>query len=813
MTTRRRIAVSIAALFLALVLVLVLVPVFFRAPIEARAKRAASESVDATIDWRKLDLSLIRTFPNLSLQLRDLTVVGKGRFAHDTLVAIPQFRFVFDIGSVLRHWRGHGPLVVREIAVEKPRTRLIMTKDGQANWSIFKKSENRKPSDLQINLQRLAIDDGMTWLRFADVPYLNGVRTNFHAQLEVNSATNTYTLRQNELQLNDLVLRAEGKVTSGDKVDVDLRLSAPRTDFKEILSLVPAIYAHDFAKLRTSGTMTASAAVRGAFAGNSLPAFLVKAAVQNGSFQYTDLPLPARDINLSMTVANPGGDVDNTVVNVSRFHFVLGSDAMDGSLSLRTPKSDPDVALQLAGRIDLANVPRTIKLDSVKQLSGVVDANARVRAKRSDIDARNYDRIGAAGDIAIRGMAVNAAAMRQPLRIDDALLHLTPQRAELTSFRGVVGSSDLTMNGSLDNLIGFVLRKEVLRGTVTASSHRFNLDEWRSDDELKAIEVPGNLDFDFTANADTVKYGLLTLLNARGKVRIKDRRATLDDFSMQTLGGGMKVTGYYETIDTIHPGFDVALDFNEVNIPDAFRELKTVQLFAPVAKYAQGAFSAHMRVNGALGKDMMPVYPNLSALGSLVTNGLVLKDFPPLNKIADATRLQLLRNPGFIDVKSSFSMQNGRLSVKPFDVRTGSLTMNVVGSNGIDQTIDYAVRLNMPNANLGTVKLGGTITNPTVKLDLADAFLEQAQKQALMIRAEADSLAEKLRREAYLQADSLEARATGLKRIAAKLAADKIRKEADKKAEDVKREAASRADALLLSARNRAGGAEPRSQH
>src|SRR5262245_65111902 len=58
--------------------------------IEARAKTAISSNLDARIDWRKLRLGLLRSFPNLSVQLQDLAVVGVNDFANDTLIAVPR---------------------------------------------------------------------------------------------------------------------------------------------------------------------------------------------------------------------------------------------------------------------------------------------------------------------------------------------------------------------------------------------------------------------------------------------------------------------------------------------------------------------------------------------------------------------------------------------------------------------------------------------------------------------------------------------------------------------------------------------------
>jgi hypothetical protein len=282
-----------------------------------------------------------------------------------------------------------------------------------------------------------------------------------------------------------------------------------------------------------------------------------------------------------------------------------------------------------------------------------------------------------------------------------------------------------------------------------------------------------------------------------------------------------------------------------------------------------------MKLNGQLGANMLPVLTNLTGLGSLLTSSLVLRDFPPFEKLSDALKIKELRDPGFVDLKSSFAIDKGRLHVKPFDVKAGPINLTVAGSNGIDQSLDYDLALRIPRAIMGTeanqavtniinksqkagfnlgsvenitlgVKLGGTITNPSVTTNfrgtagdagaaVAQALREEATKKqqevvervdsaaeeakrkllaeadekAAALRAEAAALADKLRKEGNQRADSLEARGSGLTRLATKAAADKLRKETDSKANAIVNEAETRAQALLAEAKKKADLVKP----
>jgi hypothetical protein len=912
MPASRRFWRWIAGTLVLLVAVAAALPFLLRGPIEARVKRELAARLTARVEWRRVDLGLLRTFPNLSLGLDGLTVVGTGAFVSDTLLAVPRFHLVLDAPSVFRCLMRGAPVLVRSVELERPAAKLLVLPDGTANWDILIQADSARQAPgrgLDLRVQRFAITGGAivldnrqsglaatlrglrhtlrgdfrqqqftietravvdsASLRFAGVPYLSGVRLELDTEIAADLAAKQFTIRRNSIQFNELQLAGRGQVeVSGGNLVVDLAFDAPAAEFRDVLSLVPAMYAGSFQSLQASGTVAVNGWVRGSWGPDSFPSLAVRARVENGGFRYPDLPLPARDIHFDLAIANPGGHVDSTVVRLDRFHLVLGSDAVDGSFVMRNPVSDPEIGFRLNGRIDLANVGRTVKLERVQELSGVVVANASMRARLSDVEGRRYERVTAAGTVEVSGLAVAGANLRQPLHIERAVLRLTPRTAELRELRGRVGSSDLQLAGSLDNLLGFALRDQPLRGQANLRSAHFDLNEWRSDDELKSVMVPASLDLALEAAADTVVFGELTLRNARGTVRVKDGRASLDDFSLDLLGGALLASGWYDTSNPARPAFDVDLGLTGLDIPSAFSGLRTVQAFAPVARYAQGRVSAQLGLTGALGADMLPLFGALSGDGELTTSGLVLRAFPALDRLAELLKLPLLQDPGFVDLRSSIEIRDGRLFVKPFDVRTGPLAMTVSGSHGIDQSLDYDIALHLPRALLGGeanravsnivarsaragfdiqaadvitlgVGLQGTITSPRLTTSFRDAasgaagtveqaLREEAERRVDTVRARLDTAAANARRRAAEEAarimSAAEEQAAAV-RAAAKSLAERARAAAYERADSlearatgavarvaakaaadrIRREADARAAAAVREADTRAG--------
>ncbi len=870
-----RIGLIVAGSVLVLILVLLaLLPALFGDRIAGRVKAELNRSLAARVDWRDQGLGLVRNFPNLTLRLDDLTVVGVDRFEGDTLAAIRRLDVVLDLGSAIRSaLGGAGPVVVRAVELDRPRLSLVKLEDGTANWNITRDTATGRDTGaarpLAVSLRRFAIASGTVafdnraaklraslggldqslsgdfgseqltietrahadevTLEFAGIPYLNSVRLDLRADVAADLARKAFTLRESELRLNELVLALSGTAAaSGERLSLDLSFGAPTTEFKHILSLVPAVYARDFESLQAAGTLAVSGRVRGDYGEDAFPSFDLRTTVDNGSFRYPDLPLPARDIGLDLAVTNPGGHADSTVVNLDRLHVVLGGNPIDAGLTLRTPLSDPDVDARVTGRLDLADLRRTVKLEGVQELAGTIAADAAVRTRMSWLEAGAYDRVGARGTVDVRNLTVRSDSFPQPVAIREASLRLAPRRAELRSFAGTIGSSDLQLTGYLDNLLGYALRDQDLRGSATLTSKRFDLDEWRSKEgELNVIPVPPRIDFGFEARVAELLFDKLTMKDARGRLGVKDERVTLENFAFTTLGGEMAVTGYYETTDPAKPTFDVGMRLQKLDIPSAVEALTTVRLLAPVAKYARGDFSADLKVSGALGKDMMPLFPGLNGRGGLQTSKLLIQDFPALDKLADLTRLNFLDDPTLQAVRSRFEIRDGRLHVQPFAVALGPTTMNVSGSNGLDQSLRYDLRLRVPRELLGAeasraigglvsraagagidlqtareielgVQLTGTVTDPSITTDVGSAAGSVAEEAGQAVREAAEERATAAAEEARQKAST---EAQRLVQEAEERAAT-IRAEARTLAETVKREGYQQAQALTEQSTN-----------
>ena len=870
-TPRRKAAIVVAAALGLLLAVLAIAPFFLRGRIDGWLQQAISGQVDVEVAWASAGVSFLRGFPNASLRVEDLSIVGEGTFAGDTLAVVPRLNVQIELLSLFRALRSDGPLAVRSVTVERPAARLLVLEDGQRNWDVMRESDEPSTGQpLEFSLRGLAIQDArivyedraagvtasllgldqelsgdFTATRFSldsrtqgdsvsialpGVPFLSNARLDVATVLDVDTEAGAISVESGDLRLNDLVLMVNGMVGIGAaEPELDLAFSAPDASVRELVSLITPLYAEGgLERAEAAGTMRVSGWVRGPYGGDAFPALEVEAVIEDGSLRYPDLPLPVSELALDLSVRNPGGDIDSTRVDLRRFRAVAGQSPVEGSFALRTPISDPAIEARAIGRLDIEEWGRALPLTGVEEATGVVVADIAVEARLSDVEAERYDRVVAEGTLDIARFALRSEALPHPLSIEEASLRLSPAYAELPSLRGQIGSSDFSVDGRIDGPLGYAMGEDVLSGSVAVRSSVFDMNEWKSDDELQQIALPDRVDLTLSAVVDRVIFADLDLRDARGTVRVHDQRATLEDVSRDVFGGQLVVDGYYDTSEPQTPRFDVGMGLTSIDIAQAGAELMTMRALAPVVEYATGRMSTDLRLSGMLGEDMAPVLNLLSGQGSLETLGLALQGFPVLERLAESLRTDQLRRPALTDISATFHILDGRLHVRPFDVALGEFGTRVAGSQGIDGTMDYALELQVPTALLGAaanqavaslveraagagvvleaaeeitlgVVLTGTVAEPSIALDVRGATMADGVRTALAEGAERQVEAMQERVDSVAAAARFRAEAESMRILAeAERQGEALRERARDLAESVRREAYERADSLAL---------------
>lgn len=874
--------VKIATITVVVVLaVLLIAPTLFRGRIARIVKHEANGMLTAQLDFERLDISLLRHFPHASVDLKGLTLVGRGCFEGDTIVAARRISVVVDLLSLFRD----SGFEVSKIILARPELHARKLADGTVNWNVMKPSdeqpeerpETSEPSAFRLSLRDFRItdaairyEDDSTQMRFSTeplslrlrgdlsadrtdldlhlaaralrfvsggIPLLSGADAELNAAVEADLADNRFTFSDNKFRLNAIELGLDGWVElAGNAVKMDLTAGCERVQFKDVLSLIPAFYTRDFRNLTVGGVLSMTLWARGELSGRDVPAFEWKAGVENGHFQYASLPKAVTDINIAARVANPGGDMDQTEVDLSKFGLRMAGNALSATLYATNLVSDPAFRASANGRVDLGAVKEVYPLDENVSLNGLVTADVKVSGRMSAIDKQQYEQLGASGTFVIEQLALQLAGLPD-VQIRRAAATITPESMTLGDFGMTVGRSDLSANGQLTGYLGYLLRGAPLSGRLYVKSDLLDLNEIMAalpqsetaeeeasepaaPSDAQVIEVPRNLNLSLSTELHKVLFQKMTITELTGRMGVADGVLSLDGLKMQLFDGRVMASGSYSTAaDPQHPQVKLSADVAGASFSKTFEELETIRQLVPIFAKTGGDYSMSLNLSTPLDSTMSPDLQSLDATGEIRSANIRIQNIEAFDALAKVLNNDALRNIEAKDVTIRFTVRDGRIAAQPFDLKMGSIRMNLSGSTGLDQTIDYVGKVNLPSGSAGgvlqsvNVNIGGTFTSPKITLGVKEAaqeavknvvdqqvrkltgsasLSEEVQKQADRLRDEAEKAGEKLIEAAQAQRQKLIDAAApkgALAKIAAQKAGDKLVAEAEKQAEKLAAEA------------------------
>ena len=894
--------------FLLLLILVIAAPFIFKDKLVQLVKDEANSSLNAKVDFGEFDLTLFSSFPDFRFKIQKVSVINIEPFKGDTLAYIKELSFDLNIKSVI----SGDKYQINSLVIDEPKINGIVMHDGKANWDIAKastdtaaaapadtsatkfalklksleiKHANITYNDMQGNMSAVLKDMNYNLsgdftqdnfilsnlLEIAElsynmggVGYLTKAKTRFKADIDMDMPNMKFTFKENEFSLNDLALAFDGSVSMPkDDIGMDLKFAAKQTEFKSILSLIPSVYSKDFASVQTKGKLKLDGFAKGTMHSekdstkNTYPSFEVNLGIADAMFKYPSLPKSVNNINIDVHVENKKDYIDATVIDVNKFHLEMAGNPINMWAHVKTPISDPELAAEIKGVINMASVKEFVSLEKGDEMSGIVKADISAAGRMSSIDRKEYDKFKMAGSLEIDKMNYKTSTLPYAVMLNTMKLNFTNQFVELAAFDALMGKSDVRANGKIENFMQYIFKDSLIKGAFNVQSNFMDLNELMASSDpttaaqpaaadtaaMTVAEVPGNIDFNLNANFVKVLYDNLTIDNMVGNIVVRQQKVDMTNLNLGLLGGKVLMNGYYETTNPKKPSVDLTFKVDNFDIQKTFAAFNTVQKLAPIGQYAKGMFTATLEnFKADLDQSMSPILSTLHGNGLFKTSSVSIGGFPAFVKLGEALKIEQLKNLNIQNVAADYEFKDGRVNLRnPVKVKIDKIDAEITGSTGFDQTIDYNWKMTVPtemfgaqannmvagllgqaNAAAGTnvsmpktvkvnVGFGGTVMNPTVKTgtkagegggtvkdQLVSTVKDKANEEAQKILADAQAQVDKIKADAQAASDKLKAEAYAAADKQVEDVKNPIAKIAAKKAAELaKKEADKQAQKLL----------------
>jgi uncharacterized protein involved in outer membrane biogenesis len=417
----KKILIVIGSLFVLLLAAAFILPVIFKDDIKAAIDEQLAKSVNADVvfDADNFSLSLFTNFPNITAEMRDFGVINREPFAGEVLFAAEKFQVEVNLGDILFG----DQMRLKGITVVRPQINVMVLQDGRANYDIAIPSTDTvttteesgdfsfgidhweiQDADIEYNdqsLPMLVVLKGVNHsgsgdftqaafdlktktavdtlsLQYDGAEYLSDKRAEVNATISISEDFSRYTFQENTVKMNDFAMSFDGWFKMNESnFDMDISFASPENTFKSLLSLVPGMYTQSFNNIETNGELAFNGAVKGIYSDTQIPAFNVNLKVLDAMFKYPDLPTAVNNINVDMLVDNKDGVIDNTVIDIRKFHLDFGSNPVDARALIS--KMYPTVVdANVKAKLNLAELSKMFPMEGL-ELKGnyAIDLSAK----------------------------------------------------------------------------------------------------------------------------------------------------------------------------------------------------------------------------------------------------------------------------------------------------------------------------------------------------------------------------------------------------------------------------------------------------
>lgn len=795
---------------------LIAIPFAFQGQIKDMVKVFINQNLNAKVEFSDISLSFIKSFPQAQVAVNDLLITNFEPFKDETFASVKDVTFTMSIKELFKK-PSEGPVVVNSIYVNEALLTLKNDKFGNSNYNIIKEDNNNASADKETSSLGFDIEDYQiknSALTYIDDPsktimhitnlnheghgafstntseldtkseanvsfnidsinYLINNKVKLDAVIGMDLSHSKYTFKQNKAFINELPLHFDGFVKLLENgQDIDITFENPESDFKNFLAVIPKEYSKNLDGIKTSGLFKVKGAVKGKVTETTIPKLDITITSKNASFKYPNLPKGVEHITINAAIKNTTGNVDDTFIDVKTLDFKIDDDVFKSSAIIKNIAKNMFVNAHIDGVLNLANITKAYPLELENTLTGILKAKLNTSFDMNAIDTNDYERIKNSGSASISDFVFSSEDIVNPIHISTANVSFKPKKVSLNNFTAKTGESDLSADGTIDNLLGFLLSDAKLKGNFDVNSNLFKVSDFMSENDEKAadnkttsdsesLKIPKFLDCSINANAKTVIYDNLNLNDVKGKLLIKDQQAVLQNMTSSIFDGALSISGNISTKEAT-PTFNMNLGADGFDISKSFKGLDLLQNLAPIAKLLQGKLNTDINVSGDLDKEFSPNLSSVSgkAIGELLTTSIAKNESELFNKLESALGFIDFSKLDLKDLKTKLEFANGKVSVKPFDLKYEDIAITISGAHGFDKTVNYDAVFNVPAKYLGsevnrligkinsnetknisipvTANIGGTYTSPTVKTDLTSGIsnltkqLIEIEKQRLL---------------------------------------------------------------------------------
>lgn len=451
------------------------------------------DSLKTELKVEEMELSLIGSFPNASVNLKNVEI--KDNTGDDSnLLKAETLSFRFGLFSLIT-----GNYKLKSVVIENAELFVLKERNGKMNYDIFKETEgdetasSEESTDMNLSIKAASVNnmkviyidelaDQEIALRIDDAnlsgdfeserfaiksdasmfsgyvemdgeKYFVGKEISYNAGIDIDSKNGKYTFDKVSLTIEDNIFNLDGFIENkGDYLDMDLIADGVNCRLGSLLNLVPDAFRDYLAGFDTRSDIDFHADIEGKYSSTQQPRVDVEMGFANGKVTHPDLYSTLKNVTFKAVFSN-GKERTNRSAFFDIQDFKARLDGKPIGLKFKmTDLDNPKIDFSFNGELSLAGAYGMFGKQFNNGGGNINIKGINLKGRLNDMLSTNrIDRVDMSGKIAFDKAYLKTK--KEYISLSNGLLSFQDNTLDIERLKIEGAGSDITINGAFSNFI------------------------------------------------------------------------------------------------------------------------------------------------------------------------------------------------------------------------------------------------------------------------------------------------------------------------------------------------------------------------
>ncbi len=715
-----------------------------------KAVQIMNSKIDVPVFTDEITFSLLKKFPEATLQLKNLTLLSSKDFNKqefdetfvDTLIHVQDVYLSISLISLY-----HDILEIDKAYVQNGSVNLLTDKEGKSNYDILKKlTENKTPVEAdshfafllnQIQFRQMKINFINKFKKTAitlNAPNYT-VKGNFYKNdytasssgkllvtyfeqgrfkispddpvnliMNLNVKNNRINIVNSRVQKSNLGLAINGNIVLTDPIDIDVKVNGQFNSLDELLGMVGVINMDYY---RSKGALGLSAIIKGKLSNTESPAVAANFKLINGELQMKNQNVNLDNIILEGSFSNGSQrNLSSTQLEIKQFFLATENSSIKGTLSIQD-FNKPYIILSSDLQINLTDVEPWINSSGFSvggTLKGTLNCQGffNPAAENLLIPIGTWQKKGefsvTDGFFTLKKPELNIGELSGQVKIENNELHLQVAKSMVQNSNV---EASLHVDDYLSPLVDSTYPVNVLFNLNADKVEYEQFKQFFDDDES---DTPGReVNYTGTFKTNNLLYVKLVAQNVVGSLDYRGDKLQITNLSAQTMEGSVQGNLNYIYKTDNNYIFQTQATTKRVNIKTLFSTFDNFNQKFIVDENIEGNLSSNFDLEMEFENDkVMP--SSIELLGHARIDNGKLEDFKPIMEVSKFADIQELKNVEFLTLENDILISNSTINIPKMEIASNAFDISVYGDQKFNGDYMYHLKVNLSDFIGGKTK-------------------------------------------------------------------------------------------------------------